>query len=396
MRKEFFTPGKDAPGEEAVLGMLSLVTRGAGAAAVASWTQIELMVAYDWAAREHLHASDNKGFRRHPMPSFVAAALEEPVLPDREHVVRVGPQAAARLRAWLASPNRSLGGEGFERIRVEAVDGGGLLVRTMPYQASGTDVRDEVREQVKAQLQAKDDSKPRLRVLEELRKHGADGMTLQEACDAFPAWDREDILHRLRLLLLLGRVARGTREGIETVTWRVSEDQAQKPLPAHNQVIAILRGAGSDGITWEEARELMPEMHRATTSSILHRLRDEEIAEAVETDGEVRRWRIAEREADERDWHEEDRYLHEVMHAGLRPASESAEPRSPRDVIVAMLQEAGADGISFADFSDRPGALSREAASPVLRALEIEGTVEYYSAATGRWRLAIQEGEQEK
>lgn len=140
--------------------------------------------------------------------------------------------------------------------------------------------------------------KPRPMMLEELRKHGADGMTLQEACDAFPAWDREDILHHLRFLLLLGRVARGIREGIETVTWRVSEDQAQKPPSVRDQLIAILRGAGDHGITWQEAREQMPEMYRETTSSILHRLRDEEVAEGVETDGEVRRWRLVAQEAE--------------------------------------------------------------------------------------------------
>lgn len=38
--------------------------------ALEAWTEIELLIAYDWAIREHLHASDN-AVRRRAKPSFV-------------------------------------------------------------------------------------------------------------------------------------------------------------------------------------------------------------------------------------------------------------------------------------------------------------------------------------
>jgi hypothetical protein len=37
---------------------------------LARWTDLERLLAYDWAAREHLHASDNRT-RRRPRPSFL-------------------------------------------------------------------------------------------------------------------------------------------------------------------------------------------------------------------------------------------------------------------------------------------------------------------------------------
>jgi len=43
---------------------------------VRGWTKYELMLAYDWAMREHLSASDNT-VRRRPKPSFVTAAERE-------------------------------------------------------------------------------------------------------------------------------------------------------------------------------------------------------------------------------------------------------------------------------------------------------------------------------
>jgi hypothetical protein len=41
--------------------------------AVATWTRMELLVAYDWAMREHLTASDSR-LRRREMPTFVRGA----------------------------------------------------------------------------------------------------------------------------------------------------------------------------------------------------------------------------------------------------------------------------------------------------------------------------------
>jgi len=48
-----------------------------------------------------------------------------------EHNVQLNREQAAKLRAWLATPNGScsLG----DRLTVESVEGGGLLVRTRPW-----------------------------------------------------------------------------------------------------------------------------------------------------------------------------------------------------------------------------------------------------------------------
>lgn len=42
-------------------------------AQVATWTDDQRAQAFDWAMREHLHASDNDAFERLPMPPHVAA-----------------------------------------------------------------------------------------------------------------------------------------------------------------------------------------------------------------------------------------------------------------------------------------------------------------------------------
>ncbi len=53
-----------------VADLLSLVCVDAPCAA--GWSPIELRIAYDWAVREHLHASDNV-VRRRPRPWFLDA-----------------------------------------------------------------------------------------------------------------------------------------------------------------------------------------------------------------------------------------------------------------------------------------------------------------------------------
>jgi hypothetical protein len=59
---------------ETVRDMLSLVAEGITLDGMRHWTDTELLVACDWAAREHLRASDNTSVRRRPKPSFVTAA----------------------------------------------------------------------------------------------------------------------------------------------------------------------------------------------------------------------------------------------------------------------------------------------------------------------------------
>lgn len=54
------------------------------------------------------------------------------VRPDREHTVDVPAREMARLREWMARPNGSIT---FGRVGFDAVEGGGILVRTRPFRA---------------------------------------------------------------------------------------------------------------------------------------------------------------------------------------------------------------------------------------------------------------------
>jgi hypothetical protein len=51
---------------------------------------------------------------------------------DREYVIQLSARQVARLRAWLEFPN---GGLPLDRVTFEAVEGGGILVRSDPYRA---------------------------------------------------------------------------------------------------------------------------------------------------------------------------------------------------------------------------------------------------------------------
>lgn len=69
MRVEFLDPkAKLTP--ELVTDALSLVGVLADWETVATWTDLERLMAYDWAIRTHLHASDVP-VRVRPRPSFV-------------------------------------------------------------------------------------------------------------------------------------------------------------------------------------------------------------------------------------------------------------------------------------------------------------------------------------
>jgi len=54
---------------EAVHAVITLVAAAPPIETVATWTRFELLLAYDWAMREHLLASDNN-VRRRDRPSF--------------------------------------------------------------------------------------------------------------------------------------------------------------------------------------------------------------------------------------------------------------------------------------------------------------------------------------
>lgn len=52
------------------------------------------------------------------------------VLPDREHIVQLNADERESLRKFLEQPN---GSWSARRATVEAVVGGGILIRTKPY-----------------------------------------------------------------------------------------------------------------------------------------------------------------------------------------------------------------------------------------------------------------------
>jgi hypothetical protein len=58
------------------------------------------------------------------------ARVESPPVPGREHIVKVGARDVDRMREWLERPNGALTGA---RYTLEAVEDGGILIRTMPY-----------------------------------------------------------------------------------------------------------------------------------------------------------------------------------------------------------------------------------------------------------------------
>jgi len=71
MRLEVMTPEGDLT-LELVRDVLSLVGPPVPDGVVDGWTRFEQLLAYDWAIREYLAASDNR-VRRRPRPSFVLA-----------------------------------------------------------------------------------------------------------------------------------------------------------------------------------------------------------------------------------------------------------------------------------------------------------------------------------
>jgi hypothetical protein len=66
-----------------------------------------------------------------PVAEAVHRALLGRVIADRDHHVQLNATQTADLREWLARPSGSLSDGG--RLTVDAVSGGGVLVRTRPY-----------------------------------------------------------------------------------------------------------------------------------------------------------------------------------------------------------------------------------------------------------------------
>lgn len=74
MRVTFMAPERLTA--EMTRDVLALVGAQVAAETADGWTYHELLMAYDWAMREHLRASDNTTVRRRDKPSFVQVAEE--------------------------------------------------------------------------------------------------------------------------------------------------------------------------------------------------------------------------------------------------------------------------------------------------------------------------------
>ena len=71
-RVSFFEPSGDLT-PELVSSVLGLADARVDAGTINQWTELEKLLAYDWAIRVHLRASDQNVWSR-PCPSFVRAA----------------------------------------------------------------------------------------------------------------------------------------------------------------------------------------------------------------------------------------------------------------------------------------------------------------------------------
>lgn len=58
------------------------------------------------------------------------------VIPDREHIVQLSDAERVALIEFLKSPNGSHRTGRSSRVCVEAVVGGGVLIRTRPYRSA--------------------------------------------------------------------------------------------------------------------------------------------------------------------------------------------------------------------------------------------------------------------
>jgi hypothetical protein len=80
MRITFWTPAETPIDSTTVSAVLGLVSVDIGPEWIIRWTDNEKIMAYDWAMREHLSASDNP-VRRRPKPYLII---------DTENAVRRG------------------------------------------------------------------------------------------------------------------------------------------------------------------------------------------------------------------------------------------------------------------------------------------------------------------
>jgi hypothetical protein len=72
VQRTFYAPAPGTLSDQMLLDVLALVSVLQPPESIPAWSEMERIIAYDWAIREHLHASDNM-VRRREKPSFLGA-----------------------------------------------------------------------------------------------------------------------------------------------------------------------------------------------------------------------------------------------------------------------------------------------------------------------------------
>lgn len=78
---------------------------------------------------------DREGASIEEVAEAVHRAVLARVIGDRDHHVYLNARQTLALRTWLTRPNGTFFPEGESRVSVDAVEDGGLAIRTRPYKA---------------------------------------------------------------------------------------------------------------------------------------------------------------------------------------------------------------------------------------------------------------------
>lgn len=79
MRLSLLDPGPEPLSVQDLLDVLLIAGADVAAGHIEQWTDNERALAYDWAAREHLAASDNP-VKRRPVPYLIKGAISDPTI----------------------------------------------------------------------------------------------------------------------------------------------------------------------------------------------------------------------------------------------------------------------------------------------------------------------------
>lgn len=68
------------------------------------------------------------------MAFLACRSIKARIIPDREHHIQLNSTERRSLLAWMERPNGSWRPDGaYVRVSADAVEGGGVLIRTRPY-----------------------------------------------------------------------------------------------------------------------------------------------------------------------------------------------------------------------------------------------------------------------